>query len=116
MSLEKDITTIKRLVEQGDPLFKAASDSDLNQREIERVRIEKERQDRLEKERQEKEARIAKAKADAVVKMKRTLKLLGMTTIKHDPNTWGSYTTGSNPDGEQIHMRLRDDRITVYGE
>ena len=115
MSFEKDITSIKKIIEQGGPLFKAASDSDLNQRSTDIERRETERQSRLDQERKEKEDRIEKAKQEAAIKIKATMKLLGMTKIEHDPRGWGVYIDGANNSGTEISMRLDADRIIVYG-
>jgi hypothetical protein len=114
MSLETDITIIKRLVE-AQPIFKSASPQQIQNRYAERIRQEEEAKRRREQERLDKEERAARAKVEAKDKMMRALRLLGMTKVEHNPDDWTVRCTGSNQAGEQISMQLYGDRITVNG-
>jgi|SRR5665213_1174555 len=100
MAITTDIIEIKKLFDAG-PLFRPASQSQLQAREDEEDKRHQDQQDAYQKTRTEQEASRERKKQVAQVTMKKVMTLLGMGDVR--TSEWGDVY-GKNQAGEEIHL------------
>ena len=128
MSLEKDITMIRGIMEANEandagPIFKPATPQNLAKRDELNPEIQREKQERAraEAERTLRDEALKRATYNADFKIKAVLKLMGFKA--EQPAGWNRWL-GKNKAGESISLRFTVDygkdpstgRIRVYGD